>query len=234
MEKSKQLLDHIYNGLMSLHSSRTGMEIHATNLIDFCPRAFLLCQREGLLYNDEEKVPGRRIITFEVGKAVEGVILRALQASGVLRPLTELYINVTPEIKVLGTPDGACILTIEDEVYIIELKTTGKDEIETMIEPYINHVCQLSLYLWMAEIRKAPYVYTDGFVVYVSKLEKKEGIKVYHVQRNEAFIGRVREQLQVLKTFSESGGLPPRICNSPTALMAKNHCGIPKICFKEG
>ena len=231
MTNTELIKQHIYTGLEKLHTCRTGMDIHATNLIDFCPREFALCKQMNLLYNDEERVTGNRIITFKVGTAVEGVILEAIKVADVSAKIDPFYLNITSDIQVIGTPDGAMYLDRPEIPYIIELKTTGKDEIETMVSPYINHCCQIALYLWLAEIRKAPFVYDVGYVIYISKLEKKEQMKVYEVQRNDAFIARVREQLLAVKTFSKTGELPPRICNSPIALMARTQCRIPKLCF---
>jgi hypothetical protein len=166
-----------------------------------------------------------------VGHAVEASIIASFLAEGVSRPIDPFYINITPGDKVIGTPDAAVVID-DPKPYIVELKTTGKDEIDTMVEPYINHVCQLSLYLWMAEIRKQPFHYDVGFVVYVSKIEKKEQIKVFLVRRNDAFLQTVRTQLNVVKTFSKSDVLPDRICNSSIGLLAKT-CGVAKLCFSK-
>jgi len=231
VERAKKLLDIINSGLLKMRDARVDSNIHATNLINFCPRAYLLCKKHRLMFNDDSRVTTSRIITFYVGHAVEASIIASFKAEGVSKPIDPFYINITDTDKVVGTPDAAVVID-DPKPYIIELKTTGKDEMTTMIEPYVDHVCQLSLYLWMAEIRKQPFYYDVGFIVYISKIEKKEQIKVYLVHRNDAFLQTVRTQLNVVKTFSKSDALPDRICNSPIGLLAKT-CTVCKLCFSE-
>lgn len=232
MERAKILLDSIYSGLSKMTDPRVDSFIHVTNLIEFCPREYLICKHNKLYYNDSEKVTANRIITYYVGKAVEGSIIKALETEGVARPIESFKLRVTATDIVTGTPDTAAI--IDDGLpYIVELKTTGKDEIDNMEEPYVNHVCQLSLYLWMSELKGYKFHHDVGFVVYVSKLEKKNQIKVFLVRRNDAYIESVRRDLTIVKTFSESGGLPDRICNVPYATMAKR-CSTKHLCFEEG
>ncbi|MGQ9570681.1 MAG: hypothetical protein ACUVUQ_07530 [Thermodesulfovibrionales bacterium] len=232
----EQLLHHIKEGLKKrnkiMEALREGNTIHVTNLLDFCPREYALCLQHEIFFNQSKPSSLAQMVTFEIGRAVEKVVIDALEQEQVAVKFDLIRVNLLP-YPIVGTPDTYVLFSVKEKPYIVEIKSIKPESFDELTQPVVNHECQLSLYLWFAEITKMD-VHTDsGLLIYVAKTQKTMPIKVYHVQRNDNFIKRVRNQLRELKTFSKTNILPKRICNSKSTFMAKRPCRCVDFCFDE-
>lgn len=234
IKPDEQLLFHLQSGLKKRHqqgeAKREGNHIHATNLIDFCPREYLLCIKHKVFFNQPKPTSTAQMLTFEIGRAIEHVVISALRLEKVVIDKEPLEIKEIP-FPIIATPDIYTIFSTLDMPYIVEVKSIKPEDFDNLSEPIVNHECQLSLYLWFAQALNMKAHTEAGLVLYVAKTQKPMPFKAFFIQRNEAFIGRVKEQLTTLKTFSKSKKLPPRICNSKLALMARRPCKCLKECF---
>jgi len=226
----------VVSGLSKRHKrfedKREGNVIHATNLINFCPREYALCIKNGVFYNQPKPTAIGQKVTYEIGRRIEDMVREALWEEKVV--LDHLKgVGIKKPYPVVGTPDIWVKLSARDRPYIVEVKSIKPDEFDTLIAPKMDHICQVSLYLWFAGLNDLP-VHTDiGLIIYVVKLQKTIPIKVYPVHIATEFLKTVQKQLAELKRFSKTKKLPVRTCNSPSALMAKRPCKVLKECFDE-
>jgi hypothetical protein len=173
--------------------------------------------------------------TYEIGRRIEKIILQSLQAATVLEKrgvftIPPSYCGYT----LTGAPDAWVRLHPAWSIYTTEIKSIKPEDFDALVEPKVVHECQLSLYLWFAELCKMPNMQVkEGLLLYACKTQKVMPYKVFLVQRNDAFLKRVQDQLKELKTFSKTKKLPERMCNSPQALMARRPCKCVEECFAE-
>jgi hypothetical protein len=239
MKPDEMLLDAVQQGLKIRYKHkeqvREGNSIHATNLIDFCPREYALCVLNKIMFNAPKPASFAQMTTYELGYKIEALVLGALKAALVLHEAQPFHINHTYfGYPIIGSPDAWVKLKATEGLYTLEIKSIKPEDFDVLAEPKVVHECQLSLYLWLADLCKTPGMQVDrGLILYVCKTQKQNPFKVFTVERNNNFISRILGQLEELKTFSKNKKLPDRICNSPQALMARRPCKCVEDCFTE-
>ena len=210
--------------------------IHVSNLVDFCGREYALCQKYNILYNTKKIVSLGDIITFRMGDLIHDDLRNTLELSGAIQPQDREIKLLSNRFRypITGSIDGALNLGYPKKIPL-EIKSIGQAEVfDALTEPLVNHECQLSLYLWLAEEMKLKKIdYKRGIIVYAVKLKRSMPFKVFEIKRNDIFIGNTIKKLNELKAFSVKGELPKKICSTPHALMARQRCRLPKICFRE-
>src|SRR3972149_9374338 len=237
-DPAKELLYHIEEGFKKRHAHfeklREGNKLHATNLIDFCPREYALCLHHKLMFNAGRPTSLAQKVTYEIGRRIEAMVIEALVVEKVVVNIENIACSCASPYPILFTPDIFVQFNVKDIPYIVEVKSIKPEAFDVLETAQVTHECQLSLYLWFASLLKMKVHTEDGLILYVVKTQKPMPMKCFHIRRNEDFIKRVQTQLDELKTFSKKKVLPKRICNSPLALMAK--CcqkGVVELCFKD-
>lgn len=122
-----------------------------------------------------------------------------------------------------------------------EIKSIGTDEFNTLSEPSLQYAYQTMAYLWLVEkLKKAGHFFdiyniqTDvGYITYISKTQKAAPWKIFEVSITPQFRRDFEKAIKELKTFSKSGIMPKRICNTKQHLMAKD-CQMVELCFMGG
>lgn len=212
--------------------SRVDHNIHVSNLIEFCPREFALCDQRGFNFNPGKKIYPGLALTFKIGHAIHRIIQDALKHSGMM-VLDEVNLALpVGKFMITGTNDGLIKLVGKKRLRIVEIKSISAEEYKDLMEAKINHECQLSLYLWKAKKLSIHAIHPDyGFIIYVCKGHRVDPIKIFPVARNDRFLEGVEKKVESLKTFSETGELPARVCTTRHAMMAKR-CSCKTWCFE--
>jgi hypothetical protein len=239
LKPDKLLLDALHQGMKARYHEkereREGNAIHASSLIDFCPREYALCMLGKVMYNASKPATIAQMMTYDIGRKIEKIVLQSFDAAHILEKRGIFTIPASMfGYPITGAPDAWVRLHPSWGIYTVEIKSIKPEEFDILTEAKVVHECQLSLYLWFAELCKTPGMQVkEGLLLYACKTQKNMPHKVFLTQRNDAFLQRVQSQLQELKTFSKKKKLPERMCNSPQALMARRPCKCVQECFAE-
>jgi hypothetical protein len=240
VELEQLLFDLIVEGVRENYIAREDNTIHVSNLLNFCPREYAIMEAHDVAYNTKtERASLMELINYEIGDALHHTVRKALTTTKTLKgEWRSCKCNSHTryqEFKVITDKFGRriegnidMVLSLLKTHYFGEIKSIGKEDYKTLTEPLVDHTCQLSLYLYLAEIEKKRFNqffnlnFKEGFVIYVCKLAVPTPIRVFHVRRNESFLKEiVKPRLEELKTFSKKGNIPKRICSTSSAPRAK-------------
>jgi len=239
VNKDEILLQVLQEGYRKNYKSRIDNVIHVSNLLEFCPREYALSNKHKVSYNKGgSKLALSQLITYEIGNQMHSSVRRVLRQEGYLVDLPAMHHKDYNHIPVIGHPDAYVKLVRDKKISIVEIKTMGKDTYDTMVEPEVRDVCQLSLYLWLVEncrmsdgVNETLVSSTKGILLYFCKMHRPVPLKTFLVQRNDAFLKSVTAQLKEVKAYSLKGTMPQRICNARIAQMARK-CTMTEECFE--
>lgn len=227
---------HITIGMKrwAMNESRIDNKIHASNLVEFCPRYFAYCQNGGLMYNTDKSLSLREILTFKIGDAIHGIIEHAIDLSGIKIAHEIPVFTSAGNYKVTGSADLIVKIEEHPKEIVLEVKSIAKSQFELLDKPLLPHEFQISIYLYLLELMKRENTETSfGYVVYVSKEVVASPVKLFHVDRAEIFLSEIKSQLEEVVHFELTGDLPSKVCSSPLSAMARK-CEYKPECFKKG
>jgi hypothetical protein len=229
----EELLRSLKTGLRKLTTGRYGTNIHVSSLVEFCAREYALCIKNKFPFNSPKNLGMGMDLTWQIGIQIHKIVQKSLELGGTQK-ISELTLELPNYIvPVVGSPDSMNLLIIDNKLRVLEIKSLAVEKFTALTEPYVDHVCQLSLYLWIIKKLKIKTIATDyGYVLYVSKGHKQMPFKIYKTDRNDDFLKGVEKKLNKVKTFSKNGRMPARICSSVHNMMAKR-CKAKHLCFVE-
>ncbi len=217
--------------------------IHASEILQLCPRKEMLQQKYKIKEPHKEALPFGLSITFAIGRAVEGKIRESL-GNNLIGPETMCwnYQELNLQVEKYGfTFSGSmdAIFKYEDISVPIEIKSISPDQFDELVEPLIQHRFQCQTYLWLIKNnKKHQFVKTNGlshdkcYIIYISKTAKNNPIKIFEIKLDIPYVNLMKEHLTQFKLYSETGGLPQRSCLTEKSKSAKK-CMMCKHCFEE-
>lgn len=248
-ELGDALYGNLVRAMISMGNHRYDNVIHASNLVDFCPREYCLSLETDRKFNASpiETVPSVAL-TFHLGNRIHDLVRDILDESGILVH-NELHMEYKHReiVRVTGTCDN--IVELMDGQYILDVKSIGPagangffradgeitDKPYTgkniMVKPYVRHEIQVMVYMWLAEKLKIPNVSTDrGFVLYVPKTAIKKPFIIGAVNRSSDTFKEFESDLDLVAYYIANKELPARLCTSLKSEKAKT-CRFTNECF---
>ncbi len=142
------------------------------------------------------------------------------------------------ELGIVGSPDLLLHLKEIGAYYPIELKSMAYDEWKNIVRPLPDHVIQLLFYWYLMQRAGYPVV-SQVSTIYISKgylfgnksPYKEFVIPVRTVTEAEDRLALHLNECRELKTFSDTGEIPPRtLCKTADCATAKG-CHVSVFCF---
>jgi CRISPR/Cas system-associated exonuclease Cas4 (RecB family) len=135
------------------------------------------------------------------------------------RPDTEFIISIPELLIEKGKIDR--LITLNNELWIVEIKSIGSKKFYELIEPTYEHLVQGTIYLFGFEkcLKKSAYSHIPQLVctnlqvrgvrfLYVNRDNGQ--MKEFLVERNEALFIEICKDIQELSTYLSSKELPPK------------------------
>ncbi len=153
------------------------------------------------------------------GDYIQMHILSDLFSLGIVRASE---VRIPPQEVISGRADA--IVTLENELYVIDVKGINSNTFRTLAEPKPDNVNQIQLYLHFFKIPR-------GILLYVSKntLELKEFFVSYDKVRCEKLI----DDLKLLKTKIDVNVIPAPIPEFPGDYQCR-YCQFKEVCESSG
>ncbi len=153
------------------------------------------------------------------GDYIQMQILSNLFSLGIVRASE---VRIPPQEIISGRADA--IITLDNELYVIDVKGINSNAFKAMDEPKLDNVNQLQLYLHFFKIEK-------GILLYVNKntLELKE----YLIPYGREYCEKLMAGLVALKEKIDSNVIPARIEEYPGDYQCR-FCQYKEICQMSG
>lgn len=176
-----------------------------------CPRAVFFRFKNA----PKEAMDPRIMRIFEHGENIHRSIFNVLY---------RLRLGVTTEIPIpaqeiiSGRADA--ILCINNENYVLDIKSINSFIFKKMTEPKEENVYQIQLYLHYFNIKK-------GVLLYIDK--DQQDMKEFFVDYDEALCNSLIEKFQTLKGQVEANTVPARLADYPRNWQC-NYCQFKDLC----
>lgn len=135
---------------------------------------------------------------------------------------------VDNELHIGGHLDGLIAAPNRTDLGLFEGKSIGtKGFWEVRQAPKVEHVIQMQVYFWLADLKW-------GKILYWNKGDNGvNALRVFTVERDDATINQIKDVLRSIWKGIEKGDLPDRICTSKTCPRA-GECSVAPVCFEVG
>ena len=230
------LLDKLIDAYSEERNHRDDNHIHASDLFNFCPRRYLLCQITGSNVNPEKYFSVGQKVTHDIGRKVQEFVSAKLRKLDILLEEEAEFKYEIAEHLIVGHADF--IIKKDDKAFVVEVKSIKPDAFDALIEAQASHQCQVKSYLWLADVSNKTTIkglnldLDKGVVLYVCKLQKLEPFKAFTVEMTSAFKEHMRNIKKVLKAHSKNKSyLPDKLCKTGNAFLAKQ-CPERNLCFE--
>jgi len=121
----------------------------------------------------------------------------------------------------LGFVDA--IIKIDDETYIVEIKSINKEGFGKLNKPHEEHVLQVKMYMLIMNIKKAIIFYEN---------KDSQDLKEFRVDLNPEFESWFNEKMNRILAYYKENKIPARIC--ATEVDGKYQwCPYAKYCFQD-
>jgi hypothetical protein len=121
------------------------------------------------------------------------------------------------------------------------IKPSGDGGFDTLEAPLRDHGYQVNGYMWILKskgakiLHKKPEVKVQiakdvATISYAVKGNAQDPFKVFTVAPDPVFIARVEEKLEMMNLFLTKKKMPPQICKTEAAMMARE-CPARTMCF---
>ena len=180
-----------------------------------CPRAVFFKLKNA----PRKKLDARILRIFEIGENFHRNIFNILY---------RLRIGVVTEVimpkndLVSGRADA--ILCIDNENYVLDIKSINSMIFRTMKEPKEENVYQIQLYLHYFNIKK-------GILLYIDK--DKQDIREFYVAYNDGLVKSLLKDFKELKKKVDSNIIPERFSGYPKNWQCM-YCQFKDICSSAG
>jgi len=136
----------------------------------------------------------------------------------------ELYFK-DENYRVGGHPDGFLELPGRPGLGLFEAKSIGtRAAIDIINGPKIEHIVQMHIYMWLADLSWASILYWD------KGRSGHDALTEHIIDRDEGTIDLIKETLLSIWTGIEHKKLPPRICEVQACKKASS-CAVSAQCF---
>ena len=184
--------------------------------VDSCPRA-LFYKMKG--YPKEPFTP-TTYRKLDNGDYVHRRIMSMLLSLGIV-VAAEIRI---PEDKIFhGRADA--IVSIDDELYVLEIKSANKYAFEKMDRPDPAHLKQVQLYMHYFKI--------DRGIILVENKNDQE-LKEFTVHRDEKLLSEISHTFQNLKEMVSTNTIPPKPNYGRSDKWRCDYCAFRETCKKDG
>lgn len=215
----ESFLDKLMMAKDSSKEDRVGM--HGSGIIasdkDFCLRQQVL---SFFFKGKEPNYPVGLLRIFANGWSVHEKWQTLFKKAGVAVGIEQR--GESNDWRLLFTPDA--IIMIGTKKYVVEIKSVNTYQFKTM-KSHPSGEKQLQLYMHMSAI-------PNGFVLCEDKNTQEIKVFAYEYDPEKArpFVARMTEVKERLVRFSETGKLPPRICDGSGCKRA-SQCAYREACF---
>ncbi len=180
-----------------------------------CPRAIFFKFKQA----PRAQLNPRILRVFDHGDYIHRFILRPLFTLGLVRASE---INIPPQELIGGRADA--ILTLEDELYVLDIKSMNSMIFHRLAEPKPENVDQIQLYLHFFKIRK-------GLLLYVNK--DTQELKEFLVNYDPELCEKLLKNLRLLKEKIDQNIIPEPLSDWPHNWQCR-YCQFKTICSKIG
>lgn len=214
-----------FNGLISNYVRR---EIRKKTPGRYYPSEAGNCMRKVFYSYKNPKAIGLELLKiFEAGNILHEFIVDVLESEK--NPHIELLEKESPfkleveDIIISGRVDDIVVVKIDNQVYLIEVKSTGG--LKYTNDPHEAHIMQLQIYMHAKKIHK-------GLIIYLEKntLQSKSFSVSYDEKKVEKTIKRLKELHQCIK--EDKLPIPESRIISTKNWMCKG-CQYREDCFKD-
>ena len=197
------ILDQSHRGERSGRNDKE-IIIHATDLINFCPRDFAICFKKKIPYHDNRYLNIGTSLTYNIGHKIQDIITSRFRKTKLLvtswecRHCGHIFFNLPTKncvscnssaLKAIDTrlsfplSKGVIVsggvdsflLYIKDTAFSVEVKSIQRKDFEALQRPVSDHVKQLKIYLWL--LKKGVKIKNN--LIDSIKLNNSKGVVLY-------------------------------------------------------
>ncbi|MCD6232820.1 PD-(D/E)XK nuclease family protein [bacterium] len=207
----KELIDQFY---LDQEKNRQRTHFYITDA-GKCPRAIFFKFKQA----PQEKMEPRILRVFDNGNYVHRFILRPLFSLGLVRASE---ISTPPHELVSGRADA--ILTIDNELYVLDVKSMVSTIFRKMNQPKTENLYQIQLYLHFFKIKK-------GILLYVNK--DNQDLKEFLVNYDKQLCENILKDLRLLREKIDQNIIPLPLSDKPYNWQCR-YCQFKTICNLAG
>ena len=152
---------------------------------------------------------------FDHGNYIHRLIVKALEDQGVLEGEE---VNIPHQELIAGRADA--LLKINDQRYILDIKSINRGGFQALKEPKKDHIHQVQLYLHFFKIPK-------GVLLYVNK--DTQELKEFQFDYDRKLCQKLLSDLEVLKKEIDEDLVPARLATWPSDSQCR-YCPYRDVC----
>lgn len=189
---------------------------HVSDLFDTCMRQVFLAKQQGIVL--QQHIPPNTRMKFEVGKAVETVLVNWFRRLNIFEEAQPLLLN--EDLRIQGHPD----LRLKN-AQLVEIKAMDPALFKiSKRRPLAYHEFQVQTYLWLDKSKEA--------ILFSATWGSEKNPFNDLVVRFNVKIGEIiTRTISSLREAEAGGALPPRVCASIEDRRALR-CPMATICFE--
>ena len=176
-----------------------------------CPRAVFFKFKNA----PRKKMDARILRIFEKGEYIHRNIFNVLYR---LRIGIATEVSIPAQEIVSGRADA--ILYINNENYVLDIKSINSMIFKTMTEPKIENAYQIQLYMHYFNVKK-------GILLYIDK--DRQEIKEFLVDYDEKLVNSLLDKFKTLKRKVDSNIIPARLLDYPQNWQCQ-YCQFNDVC----
>ncbi|MGC9031214.1 MAG: PD-(D/E)XK nuclease family protein [Minisyncoccia bacterium] len=180
-----------------------------------CPRSIFFKFKNA----PREEAEARILRLYEHGDYIQMQMMNVLISLGLVRASE---VNIPPQEIISGRADA--ILTLNNELYVVDFKSMNSMLFRELSEPKIEHINQIQLYLHYFKIPK-------GILLYVDK--DTLALKEFFVDYNKELCDSLISDLEKLKEKIDKNIIPERLKDYPDNWQCR-YCQFKEICKLAG
>lgn len=205
----KMLIEEIYK-LYDIEGKPKDRDKFFASEVDECPLAIYYSFKKKPKIKLEPKV----YLKFEDGNESHNRLAKMLFRLGIVRAIE---VPIPENELFLGRADA--IVSIGNELYVVEFKFVNKAGFEKLSKPNPSHIKQLQIYLHYFNINKG--------IILVENKDSQE-LKEFVIKRDINLIERILTYFKILKIQIMTNEIPDRPRDLPG--WKCNYCAYGKIC----
>lgn len=206
-----------YGSQEARYSSEASENIHVSDLFNLCPREYYLVRSLGV---KKERIvaPGTRM-TWEMGKAMEFVVIKWLEDIGVASETQVVLRN-----EKLGIQGHADIRLKNGKLVEVKAKDPALFRM-TKYRPLPQDQFQLQTYLWLDKTKV-------GSLLTVTWGQERNPYRDVEIHYNLQVPEMIKKIVNPIREAEAGGKLPPRVCGSRQDKRALT-CPVADQCFSQ-
>ncbi len=178
--------------------------------VDKCPIAIFYAFKK----TPKARLGSQAYLRFEVGNDTHKRLVKTLSK---LRILIADEVNMPHNNLFRGRADA--VVKIDDEFYIVEIKSVSNARFQRLTKAATEHVKQLQLYLYYFNINK-------GIILVENK--NTQELKEFIIEKDIVLINKILTDFEILKTQIANNEMPAKPLNLPG--WKCNYCSYKDVC----